>query len=234
MASIDKQTLLATHYLFRDLETEVIERIAALGVTRELNANQVLFLKGDPGDAMYVVLSGKIRISASAQSGKEIVLAVMERCEVFGEIALLDGKPRTADALAMEPTKLFMIRRRDFLDFLEQEPRFTIHLLELVCGRLRQSNNMIEDTAFMALPARLAKQLLSMVECHGEPGSPSDRVEISISQNDLGQLMGTSRESVNKYLQGWKKKGWIALGRNRVMIRDCDALQKLIDTGLDG
>ena len=233
MASIDKQTLLSTHYLFRDLETEVIERIAALGVTRELNAKQVLFLKDDPGDAMYVVLSGKIRISASAPSGKEIVLAVMERFEVFGEIALLDGKPRTADALAMELTELFMIHRRDFLNFLEQEPRFAIHLLELVCGRLRQSNQVIEDAAFMTLPARLAKQLLSMVECHGESDSPSDRVEISISQNDLGQLMGTSRESVNKYLQGWKKEGWIALRRNRILIQNCEALQRLVDTGFD-
>ena len=233
MGAIDKQTLLTTHYLFRDLDPAVVERIAALGVTRGLDAGEVLFQKGDSGDALYGVLSGRIRISTNTPGGKELIFAIMDPGEVFGEIALLDGKARTADASAIGPSKLFMIHRRDFLVFLEREPRLAIHLLQLVCGRLRQTDELVEDAAFLALPARLAKRLLSLAECHGEPDPRGVRVELRISQNELGQLTGTSRESINKHLRRWRKKGWVALGRNRVMIRNCEALQELVDTELE-
>jgi CRP-like cAMP-binding protein len=234
MGPIDKQTFLNTHYLFRDLDPAVVARIAALGVTRGLGAEEILFQKGDSGDALYAVLSGRIRISTNTPGGKEIVFAIMEPGEVFGEIALLDGMARTADASAIGPAELFMIYRRDFLNFLEREPRLAIHLLQLVCGRLRRTDELVEDAAFLALPARLAKRLLSLAECHGEPDPRGVRVELQISQNQLGQLTGTSRESVNKHLQRWRKKGWVALGRNRVMIRNCQALQELVDTELEG
>ena len=212
---------------------EVIDRIAALGTSRKLAANQLLFSKGDEGDALYGVLSGRIRISASAPSGKEVVLNVLAPGEVFGEIALLDGRPRTADATAMEPSELLRINRRDFIDYLEREPRLATHLLEMLCGRVRATTELVEDSAFLGLPARLAKRLLNLALYYSDGDTVKPPVDLKISQSELGQLMDTSREAVNRHLQHWRKSGWVKLGRGRITLQDPVALQNLVDEDQD-
>ena len=239
MSSTGIRELLTTNSLFRDLADEVIDNIADLAVTRELAAGQILFSKGDPGDALYGVMSGRIRISAGAPSGKEVVLNTIEAGQVFGEIALLDGQPRTADAVAAVNSELMRIRRRDFTHYMESEPRLATHLLEMLCQRVRATSELVEDSAFLALPARLAKRLLGM---SGYPGDPDgdmeeidfDNVELKISQQELGQLMDSSREAVNKHLQNWRRRGWVELSRNRVTIVDAEALSDLVEQELDG
>ncbi len=186
MGPIDKQTLLNTNYLFRDLEPAVVERIAALGVTRGIGADEVLFQKGDPGDALYGVLSGRIRISTNTPGGKEIIFAIMDPGEVFGEIALLDGMARTADASAIGPSKLLMIHRRDFLDFLEREPRLAIHLLRLLCERLRHTDELVEDAAFLTLPARLAKRLWAWPSVRANPIREASGSNCEFPRTNLG------------------------------------------------
>lgn len=230
--TFDKRALLASHYLFRDLDPSVVARVADLGGTRRLKAEETLFLKGDEGDALYGVLSGRVRISTTAPGGKEIVLNVINPGDVFGEIALLDGGPRSADATAMTDTVLMSIVRRDFVGLMEREPRLSTHLLELVCARVRATSEMIEDSAFLSLPARLAKRLLALADLQGEagPGGPSLR----ISQSDLAQMMGTSRESINKHLQRWRQEGWVDLGRQRITLTDTETLAELVESdGID-
>ena len=231
--------LLTTNSLFRDLADEVIDKIADLAVTRELAAGQILFSKGDPGDALYGVMSGRIRISAGAPSGKEVVLNTIEAGQVFGEIALLDGRPRTADAVAAVNSELMRIQRRDFIHYMESEPRLATHLLEMLCHRVRATSELVEDSAFLALPARLAKRLLGMAGYPGDPdgdmeGIDFDNLELKISQQELGQLMDSSREAVNKHLQNWRRRGWVELSRNRVTIVDPGALSDLVERELDG
>ena len=233
MAPLDKRALLETNYLFRDLDPSVVERVAALAITRRLGADEVLFLKGDTGDALYGVLEGRVRISTAAPGGKEIILNVMNPGDVFGEIALLDGGPRSADAAAMTAATLLAIRRWEFLDLMEREPGLARHLLELVCARVRSTSEMLEDAAFLALPARLAKRLLNLATVQGE-SLPDDGVALRISQSDLAQIMGTSRESINKHLQIWRREGWIGLARSRVILQDQQALQELVDLGAEG
>lgn len=234
LPSIDKKQLLATHFLFRDMDPEVVEHISKLGVNRKLSANEVLFLKGDPGDALYGVLSGRIRISASSASGKEIILSIIEPGGIFGEIALLDGMPRTADATAVGSTELFKVNRREFIAFLESQPRLTTHLLKMVCDRVRSSNEFVEDHVFLELPERLAKRLLSMSSYYAENQSENQHIELQISQVELGQLMGTSREAVNRQLQQWRKQGWIEVQKGRVRIISPEALQNLVDVSENG
>ncbi len=239
MSSAGIRELLTTNSLFRDLAEEVIGKIADMAVTRELAAGQILFSKGDPGDALYGVMSGRIRISAGAPSGKEVVLNTIEAGEVFGEIALLDGRPRTADAVAAVDSELMRIRRRDFIHYMESEPRLATHLLEMLCQRVRATSELVEDSAFLALPARLAKRLLGMTGYAGDPeGGPGGidfgDLELKISQQELGQLMDSSREAVNKHLQNWRRRGWVELGRNRVAIVDPEALADLVERELDG
>lgn len=239
MSSAGIRQLLTTNSLFRDLADEVIGNIADMAVTRELAAGQLLFSKGDPGDALYGVMSGRIRISAGAPSGKEVVLNTIEAGQVFGEIALLDGRPRTADAAAAVNSELMRIRRRDFIRYMESEPRLAIHLLEMLCQRVRATSELVEDSAFLALPARLAKRLLGMSGYPGGPGGDVGEIdfgdlELKISQQELGRLMDSSREAVNKHLQNWRRQGWVELSRNRVTIVDPEALSDLVERELDG
>ena len=211
------------------MDPDVIERISALGTTVELAGNQVLFVKGDEGDALYGVLDGRIRISSGDADGKEIILNIIDPGDIFGEIALLDGKPRTADASAMAASQLFRVQRSDFLGLMAAEPRLTQHLLEMVCDRIRKTSEMLEDSAFLDLPARLAKRLLSLAKYYGDSSQETALTGIQISQAELGQLMGTSRESINKHLQYWRGRGWITLGRGRVTIEAPGALENLVE-----
>lgn len=225
---LNKQELLSTHFLFRDMDAAVIERIAKLGVTRKLDANEVLFLKGDPGDALYGVLSGGIKVSISSTGGREVILSIIEPGGVFGEIALLDGMPRTADASAMQPTELFKIHRREFIEFLEANPNLAAHLLKMVCARVRSSNEFVEDYVFLELSERLAKRLLSLCKLQGDLHPDNGPVELRISQVELGQLMGTSREAVNRQLQQWRKLGWIEMSKGRVTVHSLAGLRTFV------
>lgn len=229
---MDKLELLGRNFLFRDLDRSALERLAALAVTRRLKKGEVLFNKGDEGDALYGVRSGNICISTTAPNGKEIILSVMERGDVFGEIALLDGLPRTADAWALEGSELIMMRRRDFTSLLEREPSLAVHLLELLCERLRSTNAMLEDVSFLGLPARLAKRLLSLATIYGQACEDGEMIGLKLSQSDLGQMLGTSRESINKQLQEWVRQGFVKLGRSRVTICDRPALQQVVEKAL--
>ncbi len=231
--SKDTLALLAGHYLFRDLDAVVVERIAALAVTRRLQAGEVLFLKGDEGDALYCVLKGQVRISTTGPRGRTVILTMMGPGDVFGEIALLDGMPRTADATTIAPTELITIPRRDFMALLQREPSLALHLLKLLCERVRRTSEQVEDSTLLPVPGRLAKRLLSMAEHDGEVTSDGVRVRLSPSQNALGQMLGISRVSINQHLQRWRKNGWISLGRGHVIICDREALQALVDAGVD-
>lgn len=228
---LDKRSLLSANYLFRDLDQQLIDQLTQLAVTRRLGSGEVLFFKGDEGDALYGILDGRVRISTTAPNGKEVVLSMMERGDVFGEIALLDGLDRTADAIGAETTELLMLQRRDFLPFLKAEPDLATHLLSIVCKRLRDTSARIEDIAFLDLPARLAKNLLHLAQHKAKDGTPVSSVSVSISQSELANYLGTSRESVNKHLQVWRRNQWIELGRSRVRVLDQDALEEVIESG---
>jgi CRP-like cAMP-binding protein len=136
--------------------------------------------------------------------------------------------PRTADARALEPADLLMIRRRDFLALLEREPKLSIHLLQLLCERLRQTNSLVEDAAFLSLSARLAKRLLSLATLYGEAAEEGVHIGLKLSQSSMARMLGTSRESVNKHLQEWVRAGYIDVARSSVTVKDREALQRIV------
>lgn len=229
--SYDTRTVGTEPSVLRQLDAAVVERIMGLGVRRQLEAGDVLFFKGDEGNALYRVINGQIQISATAPTGREVILTVMTQGNVFGEIALLDGMPRTADAIARVPTELVMIRRCDFIALLEREPRIAVSLLKLLCERVRRVNEQVEDFAFLDLSGRLAKQLLTMARLHGDVLSDGVRVRLQPSQDELGAVLGVSRVSINKHLRRWRENGWLDLNRGQVLIRDFEALHGLVDAG---
>lgn len=212
--------------LFRGLPPAVFARIAALATQRGYGRGEVVFSHGDAGDALYAVVTGRIRISSGAADGREIFLNIMEPGDTFGEIALLDGGTRTATATAIDASELVSIRRAPLFELLEQEPKAALELLRLCGERLRWTSGLLEDAALLDAPARLAKRLLGLAELHGERGGGS--TTLRISQEELASFLAVSRQAVNQQLQDWKAKGWVDLGRGVVIVRDATALRRIV------
>jgi CRP-like cAMP-binding protein len=219
--------VLKQNFLFRGLPDGTIQRAAALAVPHNYEKGEVIFSQGDRGNALYGVASGRVRISALGAGGQEVFLSIMEPGDTFGEIAVMDGLPRTAGATALDATRLLVIGRRAFLKLLEQEPRLAIELLRLLCTRLRWISELVEESAFLGGAARLAKRLLVLASLHGRPVQ-ADRLELRISQAELAHFLGIARQLVNRHLREWQRNGWVALSRGRVTIRDREALRAFI------
>jgi len=218
MTTLAGKIMLQRSPLFRGLSSPALERIVELAVQRSFRNGELVFSQGDPGDALYAVVTGKIRISAGAPDGREIFLNIMEPGDTFGEIALLDGGTRTASATATDPSELVLIRREHFLGLLEREPRVALELLHLCGERLRWTSGLLEDAALLDAPARLAKRLLSLGQLHGQRSGSG--LTVRISQEELASFLGVSRQVVNQHLQAWKSHGWVDLGRGAVIVRD--------------
>jgi CRP/FNR family cyclic AMP-dependent transcriptional regulator len=223
MTTLAGKMMLQRSPLFQGLPAASLDRIVGLATQRSFRKGEIVCSQGDPGDALYAVVTGRIRISSGTADGREISLNIMEPGDTFGEIALLDGGTRTATATATEPSELVSIRRDHFVALLEREPRVALELLKLCGERLRWTSGLVEDAALLDAPARLAKRLLSLGELHGQRSKAG--ITLKISQEDLATFLGVSRQVVNQYLQGWKAKGWVALGRGAVTVRDPDALR---------
>ena len=219
------RTLIERMSLFHGLAHPTIARIAALATRRVFEDDAVVFMRGDPGDSLYAVVSGRVRISASGRGGKEVFLNIMEPGDAFGEIALLDGSPRTATATVMARTELMIIQRRPFFELLRTEPQLVAHLIQLLCRRVRWTAEMMEDSALLSLPARLAKRLLSLARLHGQH-TPTG-TKLRISQEELAQFLGLSRQIVNQHLRTWSDRSWIATGRGNVTITNVRALKNM-------
>lgn len=226
----DKKALLGNSELLGGLDDDMLDKLSSLTVTRKLDKNETLFVKGDPGDSFFGVQDGKIKIVTTSPNGKEVTLNIIESGQFFGEIAMLDGMDRTADAIAMEKTDLLVIQRRDFIPFLEKHPKLCIQVMQLLCRRVRLTSEMVEDAAFLPLDGRLAKRLLNLADLYGEEVEDGHvLIGLNLPQQELARMMGTSRESVNKQLQVWRNEGWIELARGKVTICDPDALQNVLD-----
>jgi CRP-like cAMP-binding protein len=228
MTTLAGKMMLKQSPLFRGLAAESLERVASLAAPRHCRAGEIVFSQGDPGDALYAVITGRIRISTGNTEGREISLNVMEPGDTFGEIALLDGGCRTATATATEASELLAIRRDHFFALLEREPRVALELLKLCGDRLRWTSGLVEDAALLDAPARLAKRLLGLVALNARA---TDGATLRISQEDLATFLGVSRQAVNQHLQAWKAKGWVGLGRGSVTVRDEAALRRAAQGG---
>jgi CRP-like cAMP-binding protein len=202
--------------MFADLGPDELQRISNLCHTQHLGVGEVLFQKGDPGNALYGVRRGQIRIETGASDGSRLTLNFMGSGDLFGEVAVLDGQSRTADATAGEPTELFVLRREDFLSHLEREPKVAIKIIMLLCQRIRWQSERMEESMLEALPVRLARRLCALSADYGS--------EVHISQEQLGIFVGAARESVNRQLQIWRKDGILDLQRGRILLKNPNKL----------
>jgi len=224
----DRLSLLRNHPLFRDLPPAVIEHLGSYMKTRKVARGTTIFAKGDSGSGLMGVVAGTVKVSVASADGKDIVLNLFHEGEVFGEIALLDGRPRTADATAMSDCELVVIERRDFVPFLSSHPDVMLKFIEILCSRLRRTSEQVQDITFLNLPTRLAKTLLQLTEA--EDGSATRR-KADITQREISQMIGISRESTNKQLRAWAKRGWIRLERGGVGVVAPDKLATIATEG---
>jgi CRP/FNR family cyclic AMP-dependent transcriptional regulator len=224
----DKLSLLRNHSLFRDLPAAVIEHLGSYMKTRRVVRGTTIFAKGDPGTGLMGVLAGTVKVSVASADGKDVVLNLFHEGEVFGEIALLDGRPRTADATAMSDCELVVIERRDFVPFLSDHPDVMLKFIEILCSRLRRTSEQVQDITFLNLPTRLAKTLLQLTAA--EDGSATAR-KAAVTQREISQMIGISRESTNKQLRAWAKRGWIRLERGGVNVVAPDKLAAIATEG---
>jgi CRP/FNR family cyclic AMP-dependent transcriptional regulator len=218
----DLRALFAKNLFFGTLSESDVDGLLTYARTVRHRAGGQIFAKGSPGSSLMAVLKGTVRISAPSESGREITLNLIHAGEIFGEIALLDGRERTADAIAMTDCELLVLSRRDFMPFLMRRPEVCIKVIELLCHRLRQTSGQVEELSFWHLEGRLAKSLLRLAQ--ERDVSTSYPINLRITQRELGTMVGGSREHVNKQLQTWQKAGLIELGKGEIVVRDPDKL----------
>jgi len=212
---LDKRAILREHPLFSGLSSEIIDRLASYAHTKTIPAGAVVFAKGDPGNSLFAVCAGTVKISNLSTDGKGAVFNLIRPGEIFGEIALLDGQPRTAEAVALVESELMVIDRRDFIPLVKSQPEVALRVIEVLCARLRHTSEQVEDVIFLDLPARLAKTLLWLAE---QAKGPAKGNTVRITQREIGQIIGTSRESTNKQLREWEDRKWVRLERGGIAI----------------
>ncbi len=232
MAKLDREarrSALLTAPLFQAMTSSELDQILELASERRVRRGQTIFQKGDDGTSMMAVLSGRVRIGSVSADGKEVTLNVINPGEVFGEIALLDGKPRSADASATEETNLLVLERRHFQPFLTANQDLTLRLLAVLCDRLRRTSVALEEIALFDLPARLARVLLQLANDYGRTTPAGTRIDFKLSQRDLSNLVASTRESVNKQLRIWRDANVVDLDGGYVVILRADRLRALIE-----
>jgi CRP/FNR family cyclic AMP-dependent transcriptional regulator len=223
----DRNTLLRAHPFFKDLGDTVIERLAPRVINSKIKKGAVIFRKGDVGSRLYAVRSGAVRISTPSEQGKDAIFNLIVPGDLFGEIAFLDGGQRTADAVAIDNCELMIIERRDFIPLIQEDPELALRLIKVLCGRLRRTSEQVEDIVFLGLPNRLAKVLLHLYRPSADAPPKS---KIQVTQREISQMIGVSRESANKQLQAWQRRKWLKLERGGIVIVAPDALRDLVSS----
>jgi CRP-like cAMP-binding protein len=227
--TFSKIKLLQSTVLFADLPESDLAELAQAAHILHLDADQVLFIKGDPGHQLFIVARGVIRISSNSIDGKETTLNLLRDGQMFGEVALLDGQHRTANATAHETSDLLVLERRDLMSFLDRNPEAMRRMLVAVCSRLRWISEALEDAHFLDLPRRLAKRILLLTRLFGHTHSSGGiRIALQLSQQDLAELLVVTRESVNRQLRQWEAEGLMTLKGGYLVVANIAELEKIV------
>jgi len=205
--------------LFKGLPEDVVRECAAVARPVNLRKGQRLFSRGDPGHTMFIIVKGLIEISLTSGDGRKISLNVMEPGTCFGEISMLDGHPRSADAMAGAATSLLSIPRDGFLAVARRHSELALSLTRALSDRVRWISDSVEEFALLSIDRRLARRLLILFDRFAD-----DQGALAISQGDLADFAGATRETTNRVLSSWRKRGWLAMGRKKITLLERDSL----------
>lgn len=212
------QRALARSALFEHLGAAALRELAALARRRQYPAGAPICLEGESDGSLFIIATGRVRISAGSSDGDERHLNELGPGDLIGEIALLDGGSRSASAIAVDDSEVYGIERAAFVAFLDRTPELARSLIKLLCQRVRWMTGLLEASAFLGLPARLARWLITLAAQQGVAHPRG--VEVRVSQQDLAHFLGVSRQSVNEVLRAWRADGLVDLGRGRIVVLD--------------
>jgi len=224
----NKLAVLRKHPIFSDLSPEAFDQLCRYAKYSTLKRGATIVSKGDPGNSLVAVISGTVKISISSPDGRSAILNLIGPGEIFGEVAVLDGQARTADAIANTNCEIFIIDRREFLPFVRSQPALAMKFIELLCARLRWTSDQVEQVILQDLPGRLASALIRLTE-RQKPAEGG--LTISITQQELSEMVGMTRESINKQLRAWAGRKWVRLEHGAIVVLDLDSLRELAGTG---
>jgi CRP/FNR family cyclic AMP-dependent transcriptional regulator len=224
----DKLAMLRKHPIFCDLESEAFDQLCRYAKHTTLKRGATLFSKGDPGNSLFAVISGTVKMSISSPDGRSAIFNLIGPGEIFGEIAVLDGQSRTADATANTNCEIFVIDRREFLPFVRSHPELAMKFIELLCAKLRWTSDQVEQVILQNLPGRLASALIRLAEKHKL--APGDQT-IAVTQQEMSEMVGMTRESINKQLRVWAARKWVRLEHGAIVVLDAEPLLALVEAG---
>ena len=224
----DKLAMLRKHPIFCDLESEAFDQLCRYAKHATLKRGATLFSKGDPGNSLFAVISGTVKMSISSPDGRSAIFNLIGPGEIFGEIAVLDGQLRTADATANTNCEIFVIDRREFLPFVRSHPALAMKFIELLCAKLRWTSDQVEQVILQNLPGRLASALIRLAEKHKL--APGDQT-IAVTQQEISEMVGMTRESINKQLRVWATRKWVRLEHGAIVVLDAEPLLALVEAG---
>lgn len=223
----ERQELLARSAIFDGVDEGILKALVPATRLLELRPNQELFHRGDAGSDLYVIAHGRLKALTTGPDGDDVVFSLMGPGEVFGEIAALSGTPRSATVSALDACELLVLPRSELLNFLRRDPEAALRLLGVLATRLRHVSELLEDMHFLNLPFRLAKKLSFTARTYGKPTEGGTRINLRLSQEEWGDLVGTTRESINKQFRTWSGEGLIRLDRGYVVVLKMKEIERL-------
>jgi CRP-like cAMP-binding protein len=223
-----KRELLARVPLFQGFAPRELDALVPAARPVTIAARQEVFHKGDAGSQLYVVIDGRLKAFTTSPEGNDVVFNVMGPGEVFGEVALLSESPRSATVRAIERCELLVLDRRDFLAFLKRSPDIAVRMLTVLAERLMRVSEFVEDVQFLNLPVRLAKKLMLFADRYGRDAEDGAvKIDLKLSQEEWGDLVGTTRESINKQMRAWGDEGLIRVDAGYVTLLQPEAIERL-------
>lgn len=225
-----KRQILLENPWFKQLPESVTEKMTTLSICRTYIDGEKIHGKGDEAEGVFGIVSGAVRISNVSPDGKESVLTYLEPGSWFGEISLFDGLPRTHDAYAQGHTKILLLPSQDFQELMEQFPELYQHFNLLLCQRIRLLFSALNDQALLPLSIRLIKQLLQLADSYGKPTQQGVRIGIKLPQEELGLLLGASRQSINKELKKLENNSLLIPEYGSITLLDTRRLKEMLET----
>jgi CRP/FNR family transcriptional regulator/CRP/FNR family cyclic AMP-dependent transcriptional regulator len=225
-------TFLKHASLFQELNDQELEILAANFLPREFRAGEAIFHQGDPGHVLYLVESGQVRIFVNGIDGHETSVVLYGRPgEIFGELAIIDGLPRSASAVAVMDTVVHTLSRERFREYMRRWPQLALNFMQTLTKKVRYSTHQVDSLASMAISQRLARKLLELGQNYGTAEAQGVRLNTALTQSDLASMIGATRESTNKILRQFRDDGLITLNNGQtIIIRDVEALRTLVSS----
>jgi CRP/FNR family cyclic AMP-dependent transcriptional regulator len=212
-------TLLRNVTIFQDLPEGELEELARRMTSRNAEKDEVIVTEHQPGDSLFVISNGKVKVSLSSEKGREVILSVLGAGDFFGEMSLLDGEPRSARVTALRPTQLNVLSRDGLVDYLMRSPQTALKIMAEMSRRLRRADEIIGNLALLDVYGRVARILLDLAKKDGEQREDGILIDDRPTQQDLAAMVGTSRETVSRALNEFSRRGYLTMSGRRILLK---------------